>query len=500
MPRRISEARWKHWLGAGATLVLLLITIVVAYPDAWNRWGFLGHLNIPEYRLGLDLQGGTHLVYEADMSQVNEADRLDALEGVKDVVERRVNAFGVSEPLVQTTAGDGHYRIIVELAGVLDVGEAIAQIGETPILEFKEIDPTYLPEPEPKPFSEMTIEDTILAQKEREAEASGETADTSTTVTATDANGNPIEGVAVEQVETTPEDPWINTELSGRHLQGAQVAFDPNSGTPYVTLKFNSEGATLFEQLTERNIGAPIGIFLDGELISAPVVNERIPGGEAIIQGNFTLDESKQLAQRLNAGALPVPITLVSQQTVGPTLGQASLDQSLKAALIGFTLVAVYMIAYYRLPGLLAVVALVLYTGLNLLFYKLFDVTVTLSGIAGLILSMGMAVDANVLIFERMREERRAGRDIPSAIEIGVRRAWPSIRDGNLTTLIASGILFWFSTSFIKGFALTLSIGILLSMFSALVITRVLMKWVFGWRATHAPFLVGAKSYETERR
>jgi preprotein translocase subunit SecD len=284
-------------------------------------------------------------------------------------------------------------------------------------------------------------------------------------------------------------DPWINTELSGKHVKHASVGFDPNTGAPYVVLDFNEEGADLFTAITEANIGKVIGIFLDGEAITTPTVQQAIYGGQATITGNFSIDEAKLLVQRLNAGALPVPIEIVSQQTIGPALGQSSLDKSVQAGLIGFVLIALFMIVYYRLPGLLAVVSLAFYAAANLALYKILGVTITLSGIAGFVLSLGIAVDANVLIFERLKEELRGGRDLPTATEEAFRRAWPSIRDGNLTTLIATGVLYWIGEGFIRGFALTLTIGVLMSMFSAMVVTHVLMRLVVRNKTIRKPAL-----------
>jgi protein-export membrane protein SecD len=270
------------------------------------------------------------------------------------------------------------------------------------------------------------------------------------------------------------------------------VEFHINTGAPIVALQFNEEGADLFADLTQAHVGEPIGIFLDGELISSPVVQAAIFGGEAIITGDFTVEEARILAQRLNAGALPVPVSLLSQQTVGPILGEVSLEKSVVAAGMGFAFVAAFMIAYYRLPGLIAALALVLYLFLNLACYRLFGVTITLAGITGFVLSLGMAVDANVLIIERLKEELKAGRDHHSATDEAYRRAWPAIRDGNVTTLIATAILYWFSSSFIQGFALTLSIGVILSMFTAIIISRFYHKNVIQWpRLTKRAWLFG---------
>ncbi|MDG1950866.1 MAG: protein translocase subunit SecD, partial [bacterium] len=288
-------------------------------------------------------------------------------------------------------------------------------------------------------------------------------------------------------------EPWVNTELSGKYLERAVMEFDQTTGEPYVTLDFNGEGGDLFATLTEENIGLPIAIFLDGEAISTPVVQTAIYGGRAVITGDFTREEAKLLAQRLNAGALPVSIELLSQQTVGPTLGAVSLEKSINAALFGFLLVAIYMVLVYRFTGFIAVMALFLFAFLNLAAYRLFGVTITLAGIAGFVLSLGIAVDANVLIIERFKEEYAAGRDFIGAADEAVKRAWTAIRDGNLTTLIAAAVLYWFSSSFIRGFALTLSIGVILSMFTAITVTRAYLHTILEWKKIRKPALFGVK-------
>ncbi|EKE19205.1 MAG: hypothetical protein ACD_9C00094G0002, partial [uncultured bacterium] len=267
------------------------------------------------------------------------------------------------------------------------------------------------------------------------------------------------------------------TGLTGKNLKKAEVVFEQQGiGTPQVSLLFDDEGKKLFEEITERSVGKRVAIMIDGVIISAPTVQEKISEGTAVITGNFTLDEAKELARNLNAGALPVPISLISRQTVGATLGQESVQQSLIAGLIGLLVVCLFMIFYYRLPGVLAVFALMIYAIVVLALFKLIPVTLTLAGVAGFILAIGMAVDANVLIFERMREELRAGKNLGTAIDVGFKQAWNSIRDSNVSTLIICLVLYWFGTSVIKGFALTLGIGILVSMFSALTVTRVFLR------------------------
>jgi len=451
------------------TLILVLVLAITAgildYPKYFNQGvdstnSFLGSKNLGvlsdikfphfpnvPFRLGLDLQGGSHLIYQADLSQIEQANQGDAMSGLRDVIERRVNLFGVAEPIVQVQKD----RLIVELAGIKDINQAIQMIGQTPYLEFRE---------------PRTQEETqkILDKK---SELQGLT--------------------TMEEIQKVPdwqlalEDPNFKaTNLTGQYLKSAQLSFDQTSSKPLVSIEFNDEGAKLFEELTTKNVGKQLAIYIDDALISAPVVEEAISLGKAQISGNFTLDTAKELARNLNAGALPVPITLISQQTVGPTLGKLSLDQSLKAGFLGLLAIIIFMVVIYRLPGLLASIALAIYVALLLGIFKLIPVTLTLSGIAGFILSIGMAVDANILIFARMKEELRAGNSFGSAVENGFKRAWPSIRDSNFNSLIVCFILFTFATSFIKGFALTLSLGVLVSIFSAVFITRILLLMFVG--------------------
>lgn len=465
LKKRAVKKTKSPWSRRVTAIVMLLLTVLFAgyaFPSYWNnaanvmRLPGMFQMEDEPYRLGLDLKGGTHLVYEADMSQISQDGRLDALEGVKNVIERRVNAFGVSEPLVQTTTTGNTYRLMIELAGVSDVKDAINQIGKTPVLEFK------VPNAE--------FEQAVAQAKPAEA--------------------NEDQTVTLELPDISP---WVNTALSGKQLKSATVQFDQQTGAPNVLLNFNSEGSELFGKLTEEFTGKQIAIFLDNQVVSAPVVQQAIYGGQAVITGNFTIDESKLLAQELNAGALPVPINLLSQQTIGPTLGLVSLQKSIVAALIGFALVALFMIGAYRLGGFVAVLALALFAFLNLGAYKLFGVTITLAGIAGFVLSLGIAVDANVLILERFKEEYASGRDVSSALDEAFSRAWAAIRDGNLTTLIAAAVLYWFSSSFIRGFALTLSIGVILSMFTAISVSRIYLKNAVDWKWARKPFLYCVK-------
>ncbi|HOX61197.1 MAG TPA: protein translocase subunit SecD, partial [Candidatus Magasanikbacteria bacterium] len=631
-----AKLRW------GIVGIFALIFIAVAFdaPYYVNR-GFdllknkvsisLPHVPEKAFRLGLDLQGGTSLIYEADVKNVAISDRADSVEGVRDVIERRVNSLGVSEPNVQTTKVGDNYRVLVELPGISDVNEAIKMIGGTPILEFKEANnepQRALTKEEKKQLEDFNAEakrkinlaeKDIVAKKDfaeivkkysddRESVNNGgylgyvqkyskyyelfEKANTlkdgeitlrpvetsegynilkrgatregamevsakhilvcylgasgcsnptmkkdealkkaqelytqataenfdklakenSTDTASKDKGGDLgwfVEGMMVPEfdkavfaaksgeivgpVETSfgyhiiykvaerkqsefelwrilavkkteadivpPAEEWKETGLTGKQLKRAEVVTDPQTGAVQVSLQFDDEGKALFAAITERNVGKPVAIYLDGSPISVPNVNEPIRDGRAVISGNFTIVEAKQLTQRLNSGALPVPVELVSQQTVGATLGKLSLTKSLYAGIWGIVAVMLFMLLYYRLPGLMSVIALTLYIAVTLAIFKLLGVTLTLSGIAGFILSVGMAVDANVLIFERMKEELVSGKSLRAATELGFLRAWPSIRDGNFSTLITCAMLIWLGSGFVKGFAFTLSIG-----------------------------------------
>lgn len=427
-------------------LVIFTVAIIAAffvYPNVWDRAvsriNIISPVALPNFikvpfKLGLDLAGGTRLIYSADVSGVSGQDAASAMSGLRDVIERRVNLFGVSEPVVEVEHSALEWRLLVELAGIKDISQAIALIGETPFLEFKE------------------QRDSSETQKILNAQKAG-------------------------NKEYLAQDPYFKpTDLSGKYIKGAKVEFSQNTYQPEVSVQFDSEGAKIFEDLTRRNVGKQLGIYLDGLPISVPVVREPISGGSAVISGKFNIDEAKRLAERLNAGALPVPIRLISQDSVGAGLGQDSLNKSVFAGLIGFLAVAVFMVLYYRFPGLFAVAALLIYTALVLALFKLIPVTLTLAGVAGFILSIGMAVDANILIFERMKEEFRAGKGLGLAIDDGFTRAWSSIRDSNVSTLITTLVLYYFTTSVVKGFALTLGIGVIVSMFSAIFVTRSFLK------------------------
>jgi protein-export membrane protein SecD len=661
-------------------VLIILLTVgafLISGGNYYNKAIRKYNLPLPEvkeipFRLGLDLLGGTQLIYHADVSAISDSDKESAVNGTRDVIERRVNAFGVSEPNVQvnrTTSGE--YRVLVELAGVKDVNEAIKMIGETPLLEFKEegTGQKTLTDAENKQIADYNKQSETKAQdvlgkvisggdfaalakefsqdtktkdnggdmgwitetqdpniinivkklkpgqvapdivrdstslqiikfegsrektnpfndkeKDKEVKAShilicfkdAEGCQTDLTKEAAlekikklKSQATPMNfadlakknsndsgsapkggdlgwfdrnmmvkefsdvvfaqkiGTISDPVETkfgfhiiykqaerniteyhvsriafglmTPQDligdqkNWKNTELTGKNLNRASVQFDPNTGQPTVSLEFDDEGAKMFADITERNVGKPVAIFLDSNIISSPNVNEKIPNGKAVISGNFNINEAKQLVARLNAGALPVPINLVNQNTIGASLGRDSLIASLRAGFIGFMLVVLFMIIFYRLPGVISSFSLFIYGMIVLSLFKLFNVTLTLSGMAGFIISIGMAVDANVLIFSRLREEIKRGKPLGAALEEGFSRAWPSIRDSNFFTIMTCLILITFSTSVVKGFAITLLIGVVISMFSAILITRNFLNLIpTGWLESKN-WLIGSK-------
>lgn len=661
-----SQIKWRIF----GIVILVIICAVIAVPATANRginWlnkkSNIGIPRFPErgFNLGLDLQGGAHLLYQADTSKIPGGDQAGSVEGVRDVIERRVRGgLGVSEPLVQTTKVGQDYRIIVELPGVTNVNDAIKQIGETPVLEFREEnhEPTReLTTVEMKQLNDFnaaanqhaqlaiaalrkgTDFAVVVAQYSEEAKTKNSGGDMGfvsedvlpeiyawakahkpgdvgfTPVTTTEgahilkrfgeragekqlqvsqilicyqgAEGcestltqsqakakidelkkqataqnfadlatknsmwpgadktggdlgtikkgqtpaefesaiwNALVGSVVGPVETalgyhllyktgetTPAEyqvahiffkyklktdivpaaeAWKPTGLSGKQLKKAEVAEDSRNGQIQVALQFDSEGAKLFGDITTRNVGKQIAIFLDGQPVgNPPRVNEAILTGSAVISGNFSISEARLMVQRLNSGALPVPIELISQKKVDATLGAGSLQKSFAAGLWGLFAVMIFMILFYRLPGFLSVISLTVYAFLNLAIFKVIGVTLTLAGIAGFILSIGMAVDANVLVFERLKEELRAGKGLRSATEESFLRAWPSIRDGHVTGLISCVLLIWFGSGFIQGFAVILAVGTLVSLFTAITVTRIIMRFVFGFFSDNGSWL-----------
>lgn len=429
---KISKARMVWWL-----ILIIIVSLVAGVFSYGEKITFIPEWMKKPFRLGLDLSGGAHLLYEVDMSQVDEKDRGDVASGLRDVIERRVNLFGVAEPRVESVRVKEDYRLNVELAGVKDVSLAVAMIGETPYLEFRE---------------QRTEDETAMILEEQEKES-----------------GEQYLGIDPYFIPSTPS-------LTGKYLKSAQLDFDQTTFEPIVNLQFTDEGGDIFAELTRENKGKMLAIYLDGYPISTPVVRDEILDGSAQISGRFTSQEAKELVRRLNAGALPAPINLISQQTVGASLGQESLGLIVKAGVIGILAVGVFMILYYQLFGLFAAIALAIYTALSLAIFKFIPVTLTLSGVAGFILSIGMAVDANILIFERTKEELKKGLSKMRAIEEGFQRAWLSIRDSNISTIITCLVLYNFTTSIIKGFALTLLIGVIISMFTAITVTRTFLR------------------------
>lgn len=423
--------------------------LIVASALSWLVLTTNGPTDPHRVKLGLDLAGGTELIYKADTSNITN-DKQGALNSLREVIDKRVNVFGVAEPLVQlekssAVAGEVEDRLLVELPGVTDVKAAVDALGKTPLLEFKLV-------------------------------TSETTAGTTT---------------------------YKATELTGRYLKNAELQFGSGQGSslanqPVVVLHFTEEGGKLFEKITSENTGRQLAIFLDGEVISSPVIQEAIPGGTATITGSFTPAEGRDVVRNLNFGALPVPIELVSSGTVGSTLGASAVEAGILASIWGFALVALFMIFWYRLPGLIATIALVIYVIINLAIIKFLPVTLTASGIAALILSIGMAVDANVLIFERMKEELRGGKDPHEAAKAGFSRAWPAIRDGHFTMIISSIILFWMGTSLVQGFALVFGFGVIVSLFTAITITQVLLKTILPEKQSKAWSFLLSSGFHTK--
>lgn len=405
------------------------LSLIILALFALMGWYYVLSSKGPTFKFGLDLVGGTELVYRADTSKAANVD--EAMASLKQVIERRINIFGVSEPLIQTesagiVSGNREERLIVELPGVSDIERAVALIGETPVLEFRLVRPGA---------------QALLA-----------------------SSTNP-ENILIDQI-------LFPAELTGQYLSHAQVQFNGSTQAPQIGIQFTSEGGKIFARITKENVGKQLAIVLDGRILQMPYIQEEISTGEAQITGNFTPEEAKEHVRNLNYGALPVPIELATSQTIGASLGEAALSASLKAGIIGFIALSIFLILWYRLPGLVSVLALTIYIILSLTVFKLIPVTLTAAGMAGFILSIGMAVDANVLIFERAKEELKKGKSIHDAFHEGFHRAWLSIRDSNIASMITALVLFWLGTSAVKGFALTLGLGVAISMFTAITVSR----------------------------
>lgn len=550
-----------------AIIGLAILTTLISYPGVVKPIKpVYNFFNKTKINLGLDLQGGIHLEYKADVSGIDSSKVADAVQAAQDVIERRVNAFGVGEPLVQVARSGSEYRIIVELPGIKNIEDAKNQIKETPFLEFRDEGTAdasqakggdlgfvkrgnLVPEFDKVLFDSNLQNGQVYPQvvesqygwhiiKKIDQQGTGDTeqvhaahilfakqtasdqvpqtmADQINTQNKTQADeilkralaGEDFAALANQYSQdpgNQPQQQYIPTGLTGKNLKSAQVVF-ANQGLsePQVSLQFDDEGTKMFADLTKKDLGKTIAIYVDGEIVSAPKVQAEIDNGQAVITGNFTTDEANKLAQRLNEGALPVPLTLVSQQSVEATLGAQSLHTSLMAGLIGIIAVIIFMILYYRFLGVIASFALLIYSGIMISIIKLsvftpWTITLSLSGIAGFVLSIGMAVDANILIFERTKEEIRRGRNIIGALDEGFKRAWTSIRDGNISTIITSFILIVLGTGFVKGFAVTLIIGVLVSMFTAITITRTLLKVLVGEWISNKLWLVGVKKKESE--
>ena len=437
----------------GSTPLLIFILVLFGF-CLWVIWPGNGIFGRNEFTLGLDLKGGSHLVYQIDLSKKDPAQSdADVIEAVKQKIERRVNAYGVTEPIIQTINNERGSFVLVQLPGVTDVDQAIKLIGQTAELDFRE---------------------EVL-----------------------DANGNPV-----KDADGNPE--WVvakakgsdgqERELTGKYLKpNAQVILESQTNKPEVAFEWNSEGAVLFEQITQRNLQKPLGIFLDNQLISAPTVQAVIKE-KGVITG-LNLEEARTLAIQLNSGSLDVPLTLVERRDIGATLGEDSLKKSLEAGIIGAAMVIIFMIAYYRFSGLMACLALIVYVVLNLAIFKLIPVVLTLPGIAGFLVSVGMGVDGNVLVAERLKEELRRGRTLGAAIEEGFRQSWSAILDANVTVIIACVVLYWLGNTFgnflVLGFAVTLFIGTVLSMFTQVVVTRTFLRTIVGLGMVKSPAAYG---------
>jgi protein-export membrane protein SecD len=380
------------------------------------------------FKLGLDLNGGIHLVYKADISKVAKEEIGSSMETLKNIIEARINSDGTKESTVQT---EGQDKLIVEIPGVSDTKQAIELIGQTPVLEFSLI----------------------------------EEVSTSTRVSATST-----------KMATTTEQILVPTLLTGKYIKTARVEYDQRTNKPQIGLVFDSEGAKLFADITKDNIGKQLAILLDGQIISAPTIQSEIVGGQAQISGTFSIQEANALSRSLKFGALPIPIELIGNQTIGASLGTDALNRSVKAGMYGFAIVALFLILWYRFKGIVAAIALAIYVILNLVIFKIFGITLTSAGLAAFIISMGMAVDGNILIFERMREELKRGKSKYEALRAGFDRAWPSIRDSNISSMITAFILFAFAASpLIKGFAIVFFIGVAVSMFTSVVVSKNLL-------------------------
>ncbi len=553
-------------------IIFSVVVVVIGLPTVqYLPDSVKGRFEKLAVNLGLDLQGGLHLEYKLDLSKVSDEKRNEAKSAVQAAAERKVNAYGVGEPIVWLSERGAETYLMVEIPGVKNIEDVKNVIQKAPLLEFKE-EKTEEEKTKEQEETNAAMKETLAPMNEENHQKAQSALDRvkngeDFVAVAKEFSQNPEEStgeegmidfvkkdslpaqfsdilfsdslgtgsIHPELVETEqgwfiikklevrgegeelevkahaipfgkvsiPVDPYRATGLTGEFLERADVSIDNGMGggisEPRVLLQFDGEGKDLFAEITKRNLGKSVAIYLDNQIISAPTVQAEIADGHAEITGSFTIAEAKELARQLNEGSLPVPFELVSQQSVEATLGAEALAKSLKAGLYGLLLTTIFMTLYYRLYGLIAAMALCVYTGTLVTIFKLssytpLSITLTLAGIAGIILSIGMAVDANVLIFERIREELRLGKPIRRAVNEGFNRAWPSIRDGNVSTIITSVILMMMGTSFVKGFALILVLGILVSMFTAIILVRVVVTYISGdWLAKHQWLIMSNK-------
>ena len=466
------------------TIWLIPIAILFALA-AWLAWpsnnninldlGFTTFIRDISVRLGLDLQGGLQILLEADLPP-DKTIETPAMEATIRIIESRINGLGVSEPLIQQS---GDRRVVVELPGLRNPEQAIALIKQTGLLEFVDAGSNFLPEGSTVKTDYVLGSNSLTGPAVTPTSAATATAVATATSAATATAGATPSASATPTASPTPapDVPTYHTVMTGAAL--STVTVQSSQGRIVVAFTLTGEGKKIFGDHTSANVGRVLAIVLDKKVISSPRIESAITGGEGVIQGKFTTEEANNLALQLRYGSLPVPLKIAESRTIGPTLGQDSVRKSQVAGFIGLVVVALFMILYYRLPGVLAVLALLLYATITFALFKLIPVTLTLPGIAGFVLSVGVAVDANILIFERMKEELRSGKKLLTAVDEGFRRAWPSIRDSNISTLITCVILFWFGSQFgasiVKGFALTLALGVFVSLFTAITVTRALL-------------------------
>lgn len=453
---------WRVFFGI---MVLTAIALYIALPPVLSihfglgRWRvdrdvvvppiqgtFLGKKFYKAFVLkeGLDIQGGMEVVLRAKMDDIKQADRATALESAKGVIERRVDLFGISEPVIQTSQNGNEYRLLVDLPGVDDPNQALQLVGATAQLEFK-----LRQASDSGVFTNLTADGTL------------------------DASGSSL----------SLFNQFQSVGLTGKQLQRATVQFDSKTNEPVIGLQFNDEGRKIFGDVTTKNVGKVLAIFLDDYPVVMPTINSPIVDGQAVMSGGFSTQEAQQLAIQLNAGALPVPIEIIEQRQLGASIGQDAVTKSIQAGVVGIGLVMLFMILNYGWKGVLADFALLVYGVLTIALYKVMGVTLTLPGIAGLLLSIGMAVDANILIFERMKEELRLGKPFERAMELGFGRAWDSIKDANITTILTALILinpfdfsFLNTSGLVRGFGITLLIGVVIGLFTGIVVTRTFVR------------------------